>query len=220
MIVIPAHNEAASIAQVVARARRLALGPVVVVDDCSSDDTARLAQESGATVLRLPLQLGAWGATQTGLRFAERAGWPLAVTMDADGQHEADEIPALMGPLQRGEADVVIGACPARVSAMRRTAWAFFKRLSGVSLEDLTSGFRAYNRDAIELLSSRLATLLDYQDLGVLLVVQNQGLRVIEVPVMMQPRGHGKSHVFDSWWTVLRYLMLTGILSLARVGRC
>ena len=217
-IIIPAYNEAESIAQVVAATERLGAAPVVVIDDCSTDATAAIAGAAGATVLRLPLRLGAWGATQTGLRFAWREGWARAVTMDADGQHDPSEVPVLLEPLTAGAADVVIGACPSRVSPARQVAWRYFRWLSGIALEDLTSGFRAYNRDAIQRLIAPDATLLDYQDIGVLLILRRHGLRVREIPVQMQDRTSGKSHVFDSWWSVGRYLLLTSLLILAGVG--
>ena len=219
LILIPAYNEAASIERVVAETRRLWGSPVVVIDDCSTDATGNIARAAGALVLRLPLQLGAWGATQTGLRFAHRGGWQRVVTIDADGQHDPRGISNLIAPLAAGHADVVIGACPSRVSTARRIAWCYFRWLSGISLDDLTSGFRAYGRTAIERLIAPDATLLDYQDIGVLLILRRHGLRVREVPVSMQPRASGKSHVFDSWWNVGRYMLLTSLLILARIGR-
>jgi hypothetical protein len=218
MIVIPAHNEAPSIAAIVTETRRLRTEPVVVVDDCSSDGTAELAEQAGATVLRLPLQLGAWGATQTGFRYAYRKGCAYVVTLDADGQHEPHGIAAVMAPLLTGAADVCIGACPSRVSRARRLAWGYFRRLSGLSHEDITSGFRAYNRSALETLISPAATLLDYQDVGVLLILRRHRLRVREVAVAMQPRMSGKSHVFASWWKVAHYMVVTSLLTLAAVG--
>lgn len=219
LILIPALNEAASISAVVRDIKRFCREPVVVIDDCSSDDTAAQARAAGATVLRLPFTLGAWGATQTGLRYAQREGWPIAVTLDADGQHRANEISTLTGPLARGEADVVIGSYPARASLARRIAWRYLRWLGGIALGDITSGFRAYNRTAIERLSEPDATLLDYQDIGVLLILCRAGLRLQEVSVTMKPRLHGHSRVFDTWWTVGRYMVQTSLLCLARVGQ-
>lgn len=219
MILIPARDEAGSIAQVITEARRLWGGiSLVVIDDASLDGTRAAAVEAGAVVLPLPLHLGAWGAMQTGLRYAQRQGWELAVTLDADGQHEPADIAALVAPILAGEADVVIGACPPRVSWARRLAWSYFRALSGIGLEDLTSGFRAYNRAAIARLVLPDATLLDYQDVGVLLILLHQGLRVREVPVTMRERNHGKSRVFDSWGTVARYMLRTSLLILAGIG--
>ncbi|EGV19327.1 glycosyltransferase family 2 protein [Thiocapsa marina] len=219
MILIPAHNEAATIERIVTAARDRGDRPVVVMDDNSSDDTADLARAAGAIVLPLALQLGAWGATQTGLRFAARHGWPIAVTLDADGQHEPALIPELIAPIRAGEADVVIGACPSRASLARRIAWRYFRALTGMDVDDITSGFRAYNRAAIERLSCPDASLLDYQDVGVLLILRRQGLRIQEVQVPMQIRGDGRSRIFDSWWTVGRYMIQTSLLCIARIGR-
>ena len=113
-VVIPAQNEAASIAQVVTRARAHA-AQVVVVDDASTDDTAALARAAGARVLPLVTPLDAWCATQTGLRFASAAGAQLVVTLDADGQYPPEAIPPLVAPVRSGEADVVIGSDPRQV---------------------------------------------------------------------------------------------------------
>ncbi len=218
MILIPAHNEAASIGTVVREVRHHQGNPVVVIDDRSEDDTAAQARAAGARVLPLPIRLGAWGAIQTGLRLAQREGWPLAITLDADGQHEVSQIETLMRPIEAGVADVVIGSCPARASQARHLAWRYFRWFGGLRLEDITSGFRAYNRTAIDCLAQPEATLLDYQDVGVLLILQRQGLRIREVPVSMKPRLHGHSRVFNTWWTVGRYMLQTSLLCLAQVG--
>ncbi|EXJ17194.1 Glycosyl transferase [Imhoffiella purpurea] len=125
---------------------------------------------------------------------------------------------SVLKPLLAGEADVVIGAFPARASYLRRLAWRYFRGLTGLELEDITSGFRAYNPKAMKLLASPEASLLDYQDVGVLLILHRNGLRVVEVPVPMQPRTQGISRVFNSWWTVGRYMLQTSLLCIARVG--
>lgn len=218
MVLIPAHNEAATVGVIVAQVRQYCDQPVVVIDDCSTDDTAEIALAAGASVLSLPLQLGAWGAIQTGLRYALAQGCHLAITLDADGQHEPAYLADLLAPILAGRADVVIGAFPARASRARRIAWRYFRWLTGLRLEDITSGFRAYNHTAMTLLASREASLLDYQDVGVLLILHRRGLRTLEVPVPMQPRTQGASRVFDSWWTVGKYMLQTTVLSLARVG--
>lgn len=218
MVIIPAHNEAATVAEVVAQVRRCCNLPVLVVDDASHDDTLAQARAAGAVVLPLALQLGAWGAIQTGLRYALREGASLAVTLDADGQHDPAHIKALLAPLERDEADVVIGAFPARASPARRLAWRYFRLLTGLEMEDITSGFRAYNRRAMHLLASPEATLLDYQDVGVLLILRRRRLRICEVAVPMRPRAQGISRVFGSWWTVARYMLQTTLLSIARLG--
>ncbi len=215
LVIIPALDEAASIADVITRVRARGDADVLVIDDGSRDDTARLAVEAGAAVLQPPLRQGAWGAMQTGIRYAVRQGYTAVVTMDADGQHEPAELARLLDAAATG-ADVVIGAYPARGSFMRHLAWRYFRFLTGFAFEDLTSGFRYYNLRACQLLARGEATLLDYQDIGVLLLLHRAGLRVHEVPVEMSPRQFGASRVFYSWWSVGRYMAETTLLCLAR----
>ncbi len=218
IVLIPAHNEAATVGAIVAQIRALWGCPVVVIDDCSTDRTAQVARTAGAVVLPLTLQLGAWGAIQTGLRYALRHHYRTAITLDADGQHEPASIGTLLQPLTTHQADVVIGAFPERASRARRLAWSYFRLLTGIRLNDITSGLRAYNQAAMTVLASREATLLDYQDVGVLLILRRKGLQIIEAPVSMQPRAMGASKVFRSWWSVGKYMLQTSLLCLARVG--
>lgn len=215
IILIPAKNEVNTVGQVVAEVKATFPGMVLVIDDASTDDTAKIARAAGAKVLSLPFSLGAWGAIQTGLRYAIKHGFNTAITMDADGQHETDSIPDLLALLRMGQCDVVIGAYPQRGSWLRHFAWSLFRKLSGIVLEDLTSGLRAYNRPAITLLASNVATLLDYQDLGVLLLLHKAGLQIQEVPTLMYPRINGHSRIFNTWWAVGKYMLHTGILCLA-----
>jgi glycosyltransferase involved in cell wall biosynthesis len=169
---------------------------------------------SGAGVIRAPLWQGAWGAIQTGIRYAIRHGYSGVVTMDADGQHEPGYLPEIIAAGR--DADVVIASCPSRGSRMRHVAWSYFRFLTGFDLDDLTSGFRFYNDRACRLLAAEEATLLDYQDVGVLLLLHHARLRNAEISVAMNPRRHGASRVFSSWWTVARYMAETSLLCLAR----
>ena len=155
IVLIPAHNEAAAVGAIVAQICAL-----------------------WAIVLPLTLQLGAWGAIQTGLRYALRHRYRTVITLDADGQHEPASIGALLQPLITHQADVVIGAFPERASRARRLAWSYFRLLTGIRLNDITSGLRAYNHAAMTVLASREATLLDYQDVGVLLILRRKGLQL------------------------------------------
>ncbi len=221
MIVIPARNEARTIGTLIQRLRSSGYNDVLVIDDLSHDGTGAIARREGAQVLRPVLGLGAWGGMQTGIRYALQQGFETVITMDADGQHEVDELPALLaarGP--NGESvDVVIGAHPARASRLRHVAWTWFRWLTGLDVTDLTSGFRCYRARALPILASEEATLLDYQDLGTLLLLRHAGLQVIEVPVRMNPRVDGISRIFNSWLSVTRYMAVTTLLCLSRWGR-
>ncbi|MBC7437505.1 MAG: glycosyltransferase [Bdellovibrionales bacterium] len=214
LIVIPARNEAATIGQVVSALIAAGWSNIFVIDDHSTDDTGNIARRAGATVARPVLPLGAWGGMQLGVRHAWAQGFGAVITMDADGQHEVQEIPSLVAGSVR--ADVVIGAHPERASRLRQIAWRWFRAIAGFELRDLTSGFRYYNRPAIDILAADEATLLDYQDVGVLLLLRKAGLRIVEVPVSMNTRQVGRSRIFYSWFSVGRYMVTTTLLCLAR----
>jgi glycosyltransferase involved in cell wall biosynthesis len=216
VVIIPANNEVADVSAVIQRVGQYTNFPVIVVDDASTDDTISTARRSGATVIPLAVQLGAWGAIQAGLRYALANNFDYAITMDADGQHEAASLPDLMQPIMAGEADVTIGACTRRGSTLRRVAWSIMKRISGLSQADLTSGFRVYDRRAIETLASKEATLLEYQDVGVLFLLQNKGIKIKDVEVTMLPRRSGISRIFYSWIAVSYYMCYTLLLSFSK----
>ena len=219
VILIPAFNEGEVIHDVVREVQQRCSCPIIVIDDASTDDTIQQARLAGANVLPLVSQLGAWGATQTGLRYALRQGFDVAITMDADGQHLASSIDDIARPVAQGIADVSIGACTKRGSALRQLAWVMMKNVSGLTLEDITSGFRAYNHSAIRELASWRATLLDYQDIGVLLLLQSKGMAIVDVQVPMRERVNGKSRVFNSWLMVAYYMSHTLLLGLSKRRR-
>lgn len=140
-VIIPAYNEAARIGPVVRAALEYA-DEVIVVDDGSSDETAAVAEGAGARVIRQP-NAGYIAAVKRGFREARGE---ITVTMDADGEHRAEDIPRLVAPILSGEADLVLGARPqvARFSE-RFLDWLTRLRVKGVS--DTGTGFRALRRD-------------------------------------------------------------------------
>lgn len=215
-VVIPAFNESTVLAAVIADVRAHCSYPIIIVDDASTDDTRAIAEQAGTTVIPLAVQLGAWGATQAGLRYALRLGFDLVITMDADGQHTARSLAALIAPVITGQADVAIGACTERGSRSRKAAWVLMKIVSGLTMSDLTSGLRAYNRRALRHLASWRATLLEYQDIGILLLLKSHELSIIDVPVSMDTRHNGKSRIFRSWLLVVHYMMQTLLLGLSK----
>jgi glycosyltransferase involved in cell wall biosynthesis len=215
LIVIPAFNEARNLGSILEEVVSFGLFDVVIVDDNSTDDTRNISLNQGVVVLPLRVRLGAWGATQTGIRYGVMNGYETIVTMDADGQHNPADIPGLLSALQANNADVVIGSYPDRGSLARHVAWWCFRRLSGVKLEDLTSGLKVYSRRAAMHLVNADATIFDYQDLGVVLYLLHNNMRVIESEVVMSKRSDGKSKIFNSWLLVLKYMMQTIILCLS-----
>jgi len=202
LVIVPAFNESTTLPKVIYDLRRLLPGAdIVVVDDGSTDGTAETVPAS-VTLLRLPFNLGIGGAMQTGYRYALRNGYRIAVQVDGDGQHPAEEVARLIAAVDGTGVDLVIGSrflepgtyrqTPARGigSVLLRTAIRF---VSGVALTDCTSGFRAANRRAIALFARWYPD--DYPEPEVAALLVRNGCRIIEVPAHMNPRSGGRSSI-------------------------
>lgn len=199
LVVLPAWNEEESVEHVVRDV--VASMPDVtclVVDDGSSDATYQRADDAGAVVLRLPFNLGVGGAMRTGFRYARDNGFDVVVQVDADGQHDASEIPALISGLVN--ADLVIGARFAGkgdydVRGPRRWAMvmlsAVLSRVVGVRLTDVTSGFKASGPRAVELFADNLPAEYLGDTIEALVIAARAGLLIHQLPVRMRPRQGG-----------------------------
>ena len=199
LVVIPAFNEAACLPGTIAGLREAQPDlHIVVVDDGSTDHTAEVAESLGVEVLRLPFNLGIGGALRCGFRYAVREGYQRALQFDADGQHDARQIAALLAPLEDG-ADLVIGCrfsgpSEYRVGRSRRTAMAVLRLLSrwltGRWFTDTSSGFRAFSRRMLERFADEYPT--EYMDsVEALIHAVRAGFDVREVPTVMRERAAG-----------------------------
>ena len=196
LIVMPALNEEATIASVIAEVRSTVPDvSILVVDDGSTDRTAVLARDSGARVASLPFNLGVGGAMRLGFRIARAEGFSNVVQLDSDGQHDPSNVLRLIGALQ--EADVVIGARFAgegdyhvrgpRWWAMRVLA-GILSRTTGTTLTDTTSGFKANGPRAIEVFAREYPAEYLGDTIEALVLASRSGLVVRQVPVAMRPR--------------------------------
>jgi glycosyltransferase involved in cell wall biosynthesis len=217
---VPAFNEEANVGRVIDEIR--AVDPsldIVVVDDGSYDRTAAVAHEHGATVVRLPFNLGIGGAVQTGFRYAYEQGYDLAVRLDGDGQHDPSQLDRILAPVLAGEADIAVGSrfaedvdgyrsSRSRRIGIRLLAWVV-SRIVGRHVTDTTSGFQALNRRAIELFAHDYPH--DYPEVEATIMVSRHRLRSVEVPVSMRERGGGRSSI-----TALRsvYYMVKVLLAI------
>jgi glycosyltransferase involved in cell wall biosynthesis len=203
VVIFPAKDEQGRIGPVLDSVHRVLPGADrVVISDGSSDATAREAALAGARVLPHAVNLGYGASLETGYRHAVGQGYDGLLQMDGDGQHLAEELPRLLDPILRGEADMVIGtrhgaAGPGRAaSPLRFAGQRFFSALllmlTGRWFTDPTSGFQALGPRALRFFASGVFPC-DYPDADVLLMAHLAGLRVVEVPVKMQPRVGGRS---------------------------
>lgn len=204
IIIIPAFNEEKAIADVLRDVRAHAPEfDVLVINDGSVDRTSEVARDTGmASVVDLPDNIGIGGAVQTGFIYAVRSGYDIAVQIDGDGQHNPSEISKLVDPILRGEADVVIGSrfsadASFRSSLPRRLGIRLFTLTNRILLQenitDSTSGFRAYNRNALEVLFRDYPD--DYPEPEALYILRKSGLRVSETGTAMNERRGGRSSI-------------------------
>jgi glycosyltransferase involved in cell wall biosynthesis len=175
---------------------------IVVVDNGSSDKTVSVAQEMGIPVLSHCVNSGgSMGTVTTYFAYAYRAGYDIVCQFDGDGQHIAAELPKILAPIERNEADYVIGSRfiqkeGFQSTSLRRVGIRLFSWLDslvlGQSVTDVTSGFRAYSRAVIEFFGLRFR--YEIHDTNQLLLLSHfAGARVYEVPVRMRERMHGQS---------------------------
>lgn len=199
LVIMPAWNEAVVIGDTLAALRKSMPDlDVLVVNDGSTDNTAQIAAEAGATVLTLPYNMGVGGAMRLGYKYAYRNGYDQAIQLDADGQHDPADIAKILDGLDH--ADISIGARFAdagaykvhgpRKWAMTILAWAI-SRLARTHLTDTTSGFRACNRRGIEQYVDNYPAEYLGDTIESLVLAIRAGCTVTQVPVSMKPRQGG-----------------------------
>ncbi len=202
LVIIPAWNESQSIRHVVQSLRQLHPQiDIVVIDDGSTDNTARSVPPQ-AKVISLPFNLGIGGAMQTGYRYALMHGYDIAVQVDADGQHPPQELGKLLPPLLEGRCDMVVGSrflqkglyeqSPSRMVGIRLLNH-LIRLLTGQTITDCTSGFRAVNRRVIAAFAYWYPD--DYPEPEVVLLLRRAGFSIAEVPVRMDQRHAGRSSI-------------------------
>lgn len=202
LIVIPALNEERRIRAVLDGIWRVMPGAaVLVVDDGSRDATAAEARAGGARVASHPFNLGYGAALQTGYRYALRHGFGRVLQMDADGQHEPESIPAVVGGLDAG-ADLVLGsrflaAGSYRPPWTRRLGMRLFGTLAswalGRRVSDVTTGFQGLSRRVLAFYDGPGIFPHDFPDANMIVRAARAGLRVTEVPVRMRENPTGGS---------------------------
>ncbi|MBE8539356.1 glycosyltransferase [Geoglobus acetivorans] len=210
--VIPAYNEEIAIGSVVLRAKKY-VDRVIVVDDGSTDKTAEIAELAGAEVIRLEENCGKAHALMVGFERAKELGYSVVVMLDGGGQHDPDEIPSLVEPILKGEADLVIGSrflenngkIP-KYRMLGQKILTFVTNLgSEITISDSQSGFRAMNRKVLESINFESNGYSIESEM--IARLSSKGLRIREVPISAiydvpnrhkkNPLSHGMSVLND-----------------------
>ena len=220
--VVPAWNETGKIGDVVRKVPRRWAATVIVVDDCSSDDTAGEARAAGAeVVIRHEVNKGVGAGIRTGLLEAKRRGIEVACILSGDDQHEPDELPRVLAPIFAGEADLVQGSrwlpggatpgIPADRRWLTQVYPVLFRLASGHAVTDGTNGLRAFRLSLLDDPRIRLEQdWLDRYELEPYLLYQamRAGYRVTEAPVTVRYHGRGTTKMrFKDGWRILRPLV-------------
>ncbi|MEM9951786.1 MAG: glycosyltransferase family 2 protein [Chloroflexota bacterium] len=201
LIILPALNEGGNIYDTVMKIRQSVLdADILVINDGSSDDTRIKAESAGAIVINMPYNVGIGAAVQTGFKFAAQHNYQWVARLDGDGQHSANNVMQLLSLVQSGATDVAIGSRflgdgDYGTSFMRRMGIAILSNLlsmiTGQKVTDPTSGFSAYNRQAILLFADYYPH--DYPEPEAVIICHKSGLSMKEIPVTFLERKFGES---------------------------
>ncbi len=234
IIIIPCYNEEGNIKELLEEIKNTSKNTTdiwqpVVINDCSTDNTSVEASNfKGTIVLNLPVNLGIGSAVQTGLLFAKKNNADYAIKLDGDGQHNPEEINSLITPLAEKKADISIGSRfieknnGYRSSFLRRIGIKIIEFVCRILIKeritDPTSGFRAYNKKAIEFMCENYPSF-DYPEPEELVLSAKNDIKLIEIPVKMRERKRGKSSItfYNSFYYMLKVILAMVITALRKV---
>jgi len=223
LVLIPAYNEERTIASLILGLRRAAPQfDRLVVNDGSTDNTKSTIDELGEKQLHLITNLGYGAALRAGMEYALLHDYDVVVTIDADGQHRAEDVSQLVQTLVSQDADMVIGSRfghgrPYTTPVSRRIGQILFSHLSraliGNRVFDTSSGLKAFCREVCEIIVS--ASFMDFH-IETIVKLSMLGFKILEVPVTVRERSHGESmHTMASIFNYpLRTLILTVVAAM------
>lgn len=201
LLIIPAYNEEANLPHLLKELKQYPEYDCVVVDDCSKDNTRKVAQRFGVPCVSLPVNLGLSGAVQTGLLYGVENNYDVCVQIDGDGQHVPSEIGKLIEKIVAGY-DIVIGSRFLENTQSYEQTFArkigakyisfLIKAFSGLVLTDPTSGMRAFNR---KIFARMAVSTNERPEPDTVLAYARTGAKIIEVQVDMRDRLMGESYL-------------------------
>ncbi len=232
LIIVPAYNEAENLPKIFEGLDEVAQKfngtlDVLVINDCSKDNTQAVCKDHGVKVVSLPVNLGIGGAVQTGYRYAEYHKYDVAIQIDGDGQHDPQFIPYLVNCIEQGN-HLCIGSRfieneGFQSSKVRRVGIRYFSWLiwflTGRRITDPTSGYRACSKEVIRLFAQNYPK--DYPEPETVVTVLRNKLKVSEMPVIMKAREGGKSSItnFKGVYYMIKVTLAIMIASMSRKAR-
>lgn len=217
LVIIPAFNEAEVIASVIATVKKtLSDSDILVIDDGSSDKTAEISRDMKAIVIRHIVNLGLGGAISTGLAYAKTHLYDVAITLDADGQHDPSDALEMIRMIKNDQCDIVIGSrmignidqMPHDRQILNYLANLLTFILFGARTTDSQSGFRAFNRKAITGITIKTQRMEVSSE--IFAEIKRLQLRLLEIPikVIYTPYSRAKGQQNSNKWSVGYKLML------------
>lgn len=201
--IVPCYNEEENIQSLITELLNYSdVLDFIIINDHSTDTTAYICEKNKVNIINLPCNLGIGGAVQTGYIYANKFNYDIAIQIDGDGQHDPSYIRDLIAPIIDGKSDFVIGSRFIKKegfqsSITRRMGIVYFtkllKLLSKQQVTDPTSGFRACNKEIINLFSSNYPT--DYPEPESIMALSRSGYKIAEIPVEMRERTGGVSSI-------------------------
>jgi len=203
-IIVPAYNEATSIKTVTGQLLKN-YSNIVVIDDGSADFTSELLENLDVYLLRHFVNRGQGASIQTGIEFALRKGADIIVTFDADGQHDVEDIPALVEPILTGDCDLTLGSrflgttynIPRSRKLILKAGILFTRVISGIRVTDVHNGLRAFSRQAANSLFISMDRMGHASE--ILDQIKKNGLTYREVPVTIRYSKYSLGKGQSSW---------------------
>ena len=197
---IPAYNEENNISKIIKKLQKIT-NKIIVCDDGSSDSTAKIAKEMGALVIQHEKNLGYGSAIRSIFLKAREVNSESLITLDSDGQHRIEDIQTILKPLQNKEADLVIGSRflnddGKNVPSYRKVGIKILTKLANTSLDqnitDSQSGFRGYSQEIIQNITPSESGMGVSNE--ILIKASKQGLKIVEVPIIILYDGNTSTH--------------------------
>jgi len=225
LIIIPCYNEEKNIEKTVNELIKNNYD-YIIINDGSTDNSYDIIKKNNFNHINLSNNLGIGAAVQTGYKYAYKNNYDIAIQYDGDGQHDVNFVSSIIQPIKEKKADMVIGSRFIGNESQFKSTWTrriginllsmLLKIISGKKIKDMTSGFRAVNKDIIKLFATEYPQ--EYPEPVTNLSIARKKFKIKEVSVKMKKREHGKSSInaFKSAYYMINVIILFIIIAISK----